>query len=394
MISVLELRSVWGTGGGPEKTILLGAARHDRSRFAVTVCYLRDARDEVFGIDQRARRIGVDYTEVRERHSFDGAIWPQLVSLVRARRVDIIHGHDHKTDLLALLLARKTGAVALATAHGWTGQSVRERWLYYPADRQILRRMPQVIAVSTEIKSRLVRAGTDPTRVRVVLNGIDPEGFRRDPIKRVAIRRQMGFLSRQRVIGAVGRLEPQKRFDLLLDAFAHVHLRWPDTRLVIAGDGSQRDRLDAQARRLGISGVCEFLGHRPDIAGLHDAFDLFVQSSAYEGTPNAVLEAMAMETPIVATDVGGTGELAVPGVHGLIVRPGDATALAAAIGEVLTDEAAAVRRAAAARRRVESDLSFAERTRTLEWIYADLVARSRPHDHDAGADEIAGARSA
>src|SRR5688500_17988311 len=145
MIRVLELRSVRGTGGGPEKTILFGAEQHDRDRFAITVCYIRDLRDQIFGIDERAGKLDVDYVEVRERHSFDPGIWSQLVTLARDRRFDIIHGHDYKTNLLAWLLGRRTGAIPLATSHGWTGHSARERWLYYPADRQVLRRLPRVI---------------------------------------------------------------------------------------------------------------------------------------------------------------------------------------------------------------------------------------------------------
>src|SRR5689334_15938071 len=102
-IRVLELRSVRGTGGGPEKTILLGAARTDPDRFAVTVCYIRDRRDEVFGIGERTdvRGQGLDYLEITERHSLDPAIWPALRRLVRDRRIDIVHAHEYKTDLLA-----------------------------------------------------------------------------------------------------------------------------------------------------------------------------------------------------------------------------------------------------------------------------------------------------
>src|SRR6185503_10299286 len=113
-IRVLELRSVWGTGGGPDKTILLGAARTDRRRFAVTVCYLRDVRDPVYGIDARAAQLDVEYVEIRERHSFDPSVWHQLRNLVRERAIDIVHSHDYKTNLLALLLARSERVVPLA----------------------------------------------------------------------------------------------------------------------------------------------------------------------------------------------------------------------------------------------------------------------------------------
>jgi glycosyltransferase involved in cell wall biosynthesis len=110
------------------------------------------------------------------------------------------------------------------------------------------------------------------------------------------------------------------------------------------------------------------------VSDLHHAFDLFVQSSEYEGTPNAVLEAMAMETPVVASDAGGTREVARPGVDALVVPVRDVGALSRAIHEALGDPATARTRAVSARRRIEHELSFEVRTRRLELIYADLAA--------------------
>ncbi|HEX7778176.1 MAG TPA: glycosyltransferase, partial [Vicinamibacterales bacterium] len=334
-LNILELRSVRGTGGGPEKTILLGTARADRTRFAVTVCYLRDLRDSIFGIDERARQLHIDYLEVHERHSFDPRIWGRLAAVVRERRIDIVHSHDYKTDLLSLLLARRIGIMPLATAHGWTGQTARERYLYYPAGKRLLARFPRVIAVSSDIRRELVRHGCREDRVRVILNAIDPDAFQRENGRREAIRQTIGLGPGDVVLGAVGRLERQKRFDLLLEAFAPLSRSRPDLRLAIVGDGSLRSDLTAKAAALGLGRTCLLLGHRLDVADLHHAFDCFVQSSEYEGTPNAVLEAMAMRTPIVATDVGGTRELATDGVHGILVAPGDVPGLSAAIRQVL-----------------------------------------------------------
>lgn len=373
-IRVLELRSVRGTGGGPEKTIMLGAAQASRDEFDVTVCYLRDRRDEVFRLDERAAALDIHYLEAYERHSLDVRIWPQLRQIVREHQIDIVHAHEYKTDLLARLLARRTGVIALATAHGWTGQSTRERFLYYPLDKRLLAGFPRVIAVSTDIKNDLVRHGAREDRITVILNAIDPAAFRRTPSRREIVRAQFGYAGGDVVIGAVGRLEPQKRFDLLLQAFAGLLPAHPELRLAIVGDGSLRDELATLAERLDVAGRCQLLGHRDDIADVHHAFDLFVQSSEYEGTPNAVLEAMAMETPLVATDVGGTSELAAPGVHAVIVPARDVPALTRAIEQVLRDPAAARGRALAARRRIESELSFAARTRRLEAIYTKLVA--------------------
>ncbi len=372
-IAVLELRSVRGTGGGPEKTILSGAEQADRTRFDVTVCYVRDERDDVFEIDARAARLTVDYVEVRERHSFDHRIWRRLAGLVGDRRIDIVHAHDYKTNLIALLLARRCGVLPLATAHGWTGQTPRERFAYYPADKWLLARFPRVIAVSSEIQQQLERRGTNPACVTVILNAIDPDHFRRRPERRAEVRRALGYGDRDIVVGAVGRLEPQKRFDLLLEAIARLQEHWPTLRLAVVGEGSLRAELSARAARLAVADRCAWLGHRDDVGDLHHAFDLFVQSSEYEGTPNAVLEAMAMETPIVATDVGGTAELATDGVHAWLVPPHDIDALTGAIGRWLGDPAAARPRVMAARRRIETDLSFRARTRALEAIYEELI---------------------
>jgi glycosyltransferase involved in cell wall biosynthesis len=374
-IRILELRSVWGTGGGPEKTILLGTARTDRRRFDVTVCYLRDRRDPIFTVDAKAADLPVNYVEIIESHSFDSTIFPRLRRLVRERGIDLVHAHDYKTNLLAWLLSRFEEVTPLSTVHGWTGHSVRERWLYYPVDKRVLGMFPRVIAVSSETRRELVARGARPENVCVVLNGIDHMAFRRDRSRERIARRDLGCVDTDFVIGAVGRVEPQKRFDLLLEAFASLRIHHPGLKLILAGAGSCLEGLRDHARRLGLGDACQLLGNRTDIANLHHAFNLFVQSSSYEGTPNAVLEAMAFENPVVATSAGGTAEIVRNGIDGLIVPTGNSRAIADGIESVLRDPDAARARAASARRRVETDLSFDSRMNAVEAIYVELFQR-------------------
>ena len=372
-VRVLELRSVRGTGGGPEKTILMGAAIADPKNVHVTVCYLRDRRDGIFAIDARARDAQVDYVEIYERHSFDPGVWPQLRRLIADRNIDLVHAHEYKTNVLALLLAKSCGVAALSTAHGWTGHSPRERYVYYPADKKVLARFPRVIAVSTDIANELIAHGAKPERVTTVLNAIDPRAFRRDPSKIAAARARFELQPDQIAIGAVGRLEPQKRFDLLLEAFAELARRHPKLHLLIAGDGSLRKPLDDQRQSLGLRDRVTFTGHITDVVQLHHALDLFVQSSDYEGTPNSVLEAMAMETPIVATEAGGTAELVHDGVHGRIIPIGRVDKLLHAINAAMVDPSATRRMMLQARQRVEGELSFETRVRNVEAIYQELA---------------------
>lgn len=374
-IRILELRSVVGAGGGPEKTILNGAHLADPARFAITVCYLRAAGDAKCDIASRAAALNLDYVEIHERSSFDLQAWTRVRRLAGERGIDIVHAHDYKTDLLALLLARAEGVIPLTTAHGWTGRSWREQRLYYPIDKQLIRRFRFVIAVSDQIKSDLLRAGVPGDRIRVVLNGIDPSAFRRDRAQVAAARQAMRIDAREIVVAAAGRLEPQKRFDLLIKACAALRRTHAGLRLLIAGEGSLGHELETLANRL-LPGACTLLGHCRDIRPLHHAADVFVQSSDYEGTPNAVLEAMALETPVVATAAGGTEQVATHGIHALIVPPGNVAALAAAIDRAIVHHAATRGRVARARRHVEQSLSFAGRMATVEAIYEAAVAAS------------------
>jgi glycosyltransferase involved in cell wall biosynthesis len=372
-IRVLELRSVRGKGGGPEKTILYGARQSDPARFAVTVCYLRDLRDRDFEMDSRGRDLGVDYVEVAERHSFDPTIWSKLRALVRRKQIHVVHAHEYKSNLLAWLLARAEPVIPFSTVHGWFGRDTWRERVYYAADKRILPRFPHVVAVSGALRTELIRTGCRPDAVTVIPNGIDHRLFSRLPGQREEIRRRLGVAEDDFVIGAVGRLEYQKRFDLLMEAFAEVRPRHPKLRLLIAGDGGLRHQLLEQHRQLQLGDACVFLGHWTDMPRLYQAFDLFVQASDHEGSPNVVLEAMALKTPIIATDAGGTAEMMTHGMHGLIIESGSRDALARSIECVLNDASGAATRAAAARRRVEEELSFDVRMQRLEAIYEGLM---------------------
>jgi glycosyltransferase involved in cell wall biosynthesis len=375
-LRILELRTVFGTGGGPDKTILAGAACSDPARYRITVCYVRDATDPTFQIDARAASLNIDYTEVREHGSCDPRIWRQLLHVVRDRRIDIVHAHDYKTDLLAWLLATREGIQAMSTAHGWSGHSFREKRIYYPGDRWLLARFAHVVAVSSDIAAALVRAGARADRVSVVPNGIDHARFRRRAGLRERARRRFGIGDGAVAIGAIGRLEREKNFGLLVRAFARMAAVHPHAELIIAGEGSLRQDLQREIDSLGSTGSrCRLIGQVDDVIELHHALDLFVQSSDNEGTPNAVLEAMALETPIVATAAGGTAELARHELEALIVPTKDEQALAAAMVASLSQPDPRRRRVEAARMRVETELSFEQRVRRIEAIYDQLAGR-------------------
>ena len=222
-----------GTGGGPEKTILLGAAQADPGAFAVTVCYIRDARDTVFGIDERAGELGVDYVEMLETHSFDrGGLAGSCGAWSASARIDIVHAHDYKTDLLAWLLRasrRRSSRCRPRTAGPATARASGR--LYYPLDKWLLGAVPlrhRGVEPDPRRADRARRAArarrVSPQRHRPPRVPPRPRARSRRPAPRSA------SAPGDVVIGAVGRLEPQKRFDLLIEAFAALRATHPELR--------------------------------------------------------------------------------------------------------------------------------------------------------------------
>lgn len=373
-IRVMELRTADSAGGGPEKTIFNGAKLSDPSEFDIRVVYLRKHNDECSHLRERAAAHGISYREIRTRGPFDWGALQKLRGLVAIDQPAILHVHDYKSCFLAWLVARNRKLRLLATAHGWTGSLAREKYLYYPAERFILRRFHHIVSVSSQITQRLISSGVHSRMTTTIPNGIEPRDFSPDRATRDEERSKLALQSNQFVIGAVGRLEKQKRFDLLIEAFARTRADYPDNVLLIAGDGSLKSQLQNQIDLLGIASHCRLIGHVANIEKFYNAIDLFVQSSDYEGTPNVVLEAMAMRVPVIATCAGGTDDVLRHEIDGIIVPTGSVERIANAILAVRRDWDNTLSRVETARRRVETELSFATRNERLESIYRSLLA--------------------
>ncbi|MBS0241483.1 MAG: glycosyltransferase [Proteobacteria bacterium] len=187
---------------------------------------------------------------------------------------------------------------------------------------------PERIAVSDAIAARLQRIYPD-ARVTVIPPGIDTDRF--ELKDRSLARDRLALSSDWRIVGSAGRLVPVKAFDRLVAALAVLPA---SVHAVIAGDGPERAALEAQARQLGVADRLHLLGHRDDLEQVLPAFDLFCLPSLNEGLPRSVLEAQACGLPVVATAVGAMDQAIAPDA-GLLVPPGDATALARAIAGVL-----------------------------------------------------------
>ena len=214
----------------------------------------------------------------------------------------------------------------------------------------------------------------------MIPSGVDTERFAPTAVDRAAAKRALGLPEGAPAIGTVGRLEARKGTRTLIEALARLDGAIGDAHLVVAGDGPLREELAGLAARLGVADRVRLLGNRDDVRDVLAALDVFALPSLTEGMSNALLEAMAMALPLVATAVGGNPEVVTDAEHGLLVPPGDPEPLARAIGRLLANREDGARMGAAARRRVEERYGARAMVRELEGVYAAVAARAARAD--------------
>jgi len=244
-----------------------------------------------------------------------------------------------------------------------------------PYDRLLYMLCSKLILVADSLRGRFGFARNNGKFV-TIRNGVDLDEFRAGEDPASALHR-CGCRPGDLVIGCFGRVEAMKGQAYLIEAMAKALVRHPNLRLLMCGeicDEPYQRHCEYIARRSGIEDRVLFPGHREDVALYLSACDVVVLPSSYgEAFPRAVIEAMALGKPVVATDVGGTREAIQEGVTGYVVPPDDAEALADRIGRLLADDAARAFMGAAARRRAEERFSVDKNARATERLYRQMI---------------------
>jgi len=288
-----------------------------------------------------------------------------LAELLGAWRPDVLHTHVYHADVVGVLAARRTPVATVATVHGFTDGSLRNR-LYQWIDMRALRRMDAVIGVSQTVVERVRGSGIPAERIHLVPNAYDGSV----PRSRDDARRALGLRGDARVIGWVGRVSHEKGADRFVDMMARLGAGVPGVMGMIVGDGPERMVVEARARSLRAPVV--FAGAHEDAGRLVGAFDALAITSRTEGLPMTALHAMAADVPVIATAVG-----ALPGLladdAGWIVTEATPESLAAAARAALMDTADARRRAMHARKRLEADYSTAAWLERIDRVYAAIT---------------------
>jgi glycosyltransferase involved in cell wall biosynthesis len=320
-----------GTNGGAQEHLFGLVTRMDPSRYDVSIVALSPG-----SAVRKLQRAGFAVLLIDEPD--DAIAVGALAAHLAEVRADVVHAHMYRAETVA------TRAVVALSEIGhrrpYLVSTVHSSRVRSEEDRQTLRdltpHMDQLIAVSRMIEKKIHDEGRVGAPVRLIYNGVDLSRY--DHQERCCtLPAEYGMEPGSQVVGVVARLEPEKGHPTLIEAWPQVLRAVPDAYLLIVGEGSRREALEAQARELRVAHRVVFTGRRDDVPAVTAALDVAVLPSYREAQGLSILEAMALSRPVVASNVGGIPEMITDGETGLLVPPHDADALATAIIRLLRD---------------------------------------------------------
>ena len=373
MPNMLHLRVVAGTGGGPEKTILNSPRFIREYGYRAQVVYLTPPKDTFReSLMVRAQTAECPLSILDDNGPLDWRVVREIIRICKRCDIDLIQAHDYKTNAIALLVRRFHRCKLATMLHGWTDMSGRMP-IYKKIDQWCLPGFEKLICVSEDLVKECRRLRIPEEKVHLVHNAIDTTAFSRT-IDRNTAKSQVGAKLDRILIGSVGRLSPEKGFLPLITTVKRLQDAGLPIDLWIAGDGPQRSELQVRINELGIAESVKLLGQLSDTKLFYQAMDLFVLNSIREGLPNVLLEAMALQVPVIATKIAGIPNLVKNRITGRLIGPAaPIEVLADAILEHLRDPESSQKMVANARDMIESEFSFRKRMYSISMIYNALL---------------------
>lgn len=366
-IKILHILHSFNMGGLENGVVnLLNNSDHDM--FEHEICCVTKSGNAALRLKNR-----IPIYEMYKHEGNDWRLIPKLAKLMKNRKPDIVHTRNWGT-VDGIVAAKLAGIRAVVHGeHGWNmddprGQNIKRRML-----RKLLSgTVDHFLAVSENIKNWMIDSvGIKSRKISKILNGVDTNKFCAD--NKGVDRNKLGFANNAVIIGTVGRLDPIKDQQLLLNAFAKLNHEQENLCLIFIGDGPERKRLESIKRTFPCRDHIFFLGERHDIHEVLPMFDIFVLPSKNEGISNTILEAMATGLPVIATDVGGNPELVQHAHTGLLIPPIDCDALVDAMNFYI-EQAPHMRKIHGqnARDRAVRDFSLDSMVKQYETLYKTL----------------------
>jgi glycosyltransferase involved in cell wall biosynthesis len=325
-------------------------------------------------LHEAAAKEGIESRLIPCSGQIDRTVIASIRDLAAGTNADIVHAHGYKADIYTYFALRGSSVSLVSTCHTWYDNDLFVS-LYGMVDRLILRSFAAVVAVSDEVKQRLLKAGVHGDKIHLVQNGIDLRPFD-NPTP--SLRKNFSS-DHPPIVGLVGRLANEKGVDIFIRAAARVLVNLPATKFVVVGEGPDREKLESLIDELKIRDSVSMLGRRDDMPAVYASLEIMVSASRQEGLPIAILEGMASRLPIIATNVGAVSTVVLDGSTGVLLPAEDIEALASEIVKLLKDPPLRKSRGAAARKLVEANFSAERMTADYLHVYEEAAAASDKH---------------
>lgn len=363
-MKILHLISSGGMYGAEAVILTLCRRLQELGHVSEIACFLNEHRPNTEFL-QSATTQGFAVQPIHCRSRIDLKTVKELRRIIVDGGYDVVHSHNYKADIYLKLATMGLQIPIVATCHTWYDNNPSV-WLYGVLDRFLLRSFDKVVSVSPGVSKRLRKAGVRANAIENITNGIAVEKYQN---RFTVLRRELNLSPSKVLVGVVARLSREKGICHFLDAIAALGDDADQFEFAIIGEGPEAGSLKQQAERLGISKRLRFLGRREDMPEVFASIDILVQPSLDEGLPISVLEAMASGCTIVATSVGALPAVITSEETGLLISPGNAQEISAALLRTGADPTLRAQLGGSAQRRVQASFSAEEMTRKYLAVY-------------------------
>lgn len=364
---VLHLRSSAGFFGA-ERVIMTLMSRSQGSGVKSTLACIANYVSGDQSLFDQAFEQAFDVIELPCQSRFDSQTIQALVSLCEEKKIEVVHSHDYKSHFYALMASRKTKLPFVATLHGRTFGDLKNR-IFEALENFLLRRAKKIIVVSDRLTEAMEKAGM-ANKTTMIANGVDEIGFNSD-IDGFG-HATWGFTDKDFIFGTVARFSQEKGHEVLLTAFQQVVEKHDQARLLLIGDGPLLSEMQILAETLGIRNKINFAGSHSGIERVLHDFDCYVSPSLTEGMPMSILEAMASNLPIIATEVGSVGDLLMDDC-GKLIPSGETAPLAQSMINVIDHYEEAKEMGLRARTRVVDQYSALKQSTQYAHVYREVL---------------------
>jgi len=378
MINILHFIDHYNIGG-PGKTIINSAKYIDSGHFFIHVSSFMQPDGQMTEFARAVRSARIPYIPLTDARGINLTALRTLRDYMRRHRINILHTHGYKTDLIGLLLKTLYQDFLLVTTHhGWIVNNTRQS-LFKKIDLTLSILFDGVITVSKALQAELPNMRRRGPISTVIQNAIVAEDYCKKDERRT-IRQTYQVRKADLLVGVIGRLSNEKGCLDMLEAFQLAAQGNRSLHLIFVGDGPLLEPMKEKILDLNLAHTVTLAGYQNPVHPYYDAMDILVCPSHTEGISNVILESMAFGLPVIATRVGGNPELIKPHFNGLLVPARNARAMAEAITAMAADADMRIRYGENGRRCVEERFSFQKRMQHVEVFYTKIMARKNRVD--------------